>query len=116
MKKPIHYRQITFRQDILFFIGWKREEVERYARKNLNCQIDLSDCYGSCITISYENRDPIMLIWNYSKKRSDITVHECVHGANKILKLIGNISSHSNDEVIAYLTQELYSVATQKKI
>ncbi len=112
MKKPKHYFCNTFRQEYLFFIGWSRKEFDNYLLKKLGAKPDLGICYGACMNYEYDEGN-LIIIWTFDKKRVDITTHECVHAANYTLDLIGHHPSQKNDEVQAYLTQELFIAATR---
>lgn len=63
-------------------------------------------CGGTCLHYESEN-DSLIVIWVYDKRRFDIVSHEALHAANYILDMIGHKPSHRNDEVQAYLSQEI---------
>lgn len=108
--RPKKYFCRTFRQNIWYFIGWPREKFEEYVEKKMGVLVELGVCYGACLNIPTED-DSLILVWVGDKKRVDIVTHESIHAANYILEMIGHIPSQANDEVQAYLTQEIFSEA-----
>lgn len=113
-KTPKSYRQITFRQDVLYFIGWSKKEFNEYVSEHFDDEDPVTTESGVCYMQERENDDPVLIIWVEHKKRLDILVHEVTHGANYILQSAGHEHSYDNDETQAYLNQELFASGLSK--
>lgn len=105
-KIPKHYFNKTFRQDYLMFIGWPKDEYLKYCKDVLNEEDDGSNSFGECFVC--KGHDQAIVIWVQIAERHDLLTHECLHATNHTLDAIGAQPSFKDDEVQAYLIQELF--------
>lgn len=111
MRPRVYYCK-TFQQNILFLIGWKRQKFEAFLKKNFGCGDSFENYGGACVLAKGKNGF-VIVFWIESKRAKDIISHESTHAANYILDIIGHNHSYDNDEVQAYLAQEIYNEATR---
>lgn len=107
-KIPKHYFNKTFRQDYWIFIGWSKRLYLKYCREVFNVEDDKGISYGESFVIEGPEHDRAIVIWVEDRTRLDLLSHECVHAANFTLDCVGAVPSFKDDEVQAYLVQELF--------
>jgi len=109
MKKPKIWFCEVWSYNVVFFIGWSRQDFESGFRKR----------YGTAVP-GPANREGTTLdspelatvvLWTRSTKAS-VIAHECLHAANFILKSAGHKIDTENDEAQAYLLDALVKKAT----
>jgi len=108
--RPKKYHCKTFQQDIWFFIGWKPEDFAKYLKRNCNYRDNFDQDGGTCLALKRQS-GYLIVVWVGEKGATDILTHEALHAANFILENIGHKPSHDNDEVQAYLMQEIFNEA-----
>jgi hypothetical protein len=92
-----------------FFVGWKFEDFQAYAKKHYS--LEFRQSCGRTLFIQ-EDGATIIAIWTRpGDKDGSILAHECVHAANLTLNHKGVIADHINDEAQAYLVQVLVKKA-----
>lgn len=103
---PKHFFNKTFRQDYWIFMGWDKASYLKYCKEVWDVDDDKSISYGECFKL--DDHDQAIIIWVQDATRGDLISHECLHATNYTLDAIGAIASFKNDEVQAYMIQELY--------
>jgi len=110
--KPKHHYCKTWRANILFFIGWKPEDVAKFCGKGFD-----KDLGGKGGSVWAHRRDGIndYYLWTLKKPTNPHTkgvlAHEINHCVSFIFSDRGVVADWINDEPASYLVAELTEVA-----
>lgn len=112
MRKPKHHFNLTFRMNFYYCLGWSEKEIRKYMLEMWDYE-DLN--WGGGKTILHRSKKAdIVFIWTKEKRVADF-VHECVHAGNMTLMARGQDVDTRNDEVLAYLIEEIFSRGKMNK-
>lgn len=113
LKRVLHHYNQTFKMNFYFCLGWRQDRYRAFLKRRFDLRLPASSRRGHTIHLIHPDSNiPAIAIWVAKDSPIAILAHECLHAVNMTLLDRGVLPSFENDEVQAYLLEELMRKAT----